>query len=33
MLSIQETRGGKAKGYQVRQFMMQHDEEIGNEER
>jgi hypothetical protein len=30
-LSIQEGRGGKAKGYQVEQFLMQYEVEHGDE--
>ena len=31
-ISIQEGRDGKAKGYQVRQFLEQYDQETSNEE-
>jgi predicted RNA binding protein YcfA (HicA-like mRNA interferase family) len=31
-LSIQEARDGKAKGYQVRQFLAQYEKETTNEE-
>jgi predicted RNA binding protein YcfA (HicA-like mRNA interferase family) len=31
-LPIQETKNGKAKEYQVRQFLKQYEQESGNEE-
>jgi predicted RNA binding protein YcfA (HicA-like mRNA interferase family) len=31
-LSIQEGKDGKAKGYQVRQFLNQYEQETGDEE-
>jgi hypothetical protein len=31
-ISIQEARGGKAKGYQVRQFLEQYEREATHEE-